>query len=311
MVQGPPPSYRPPAPPQAPAPDPRYAPHHEAPHGAFPGYPDVYRYGYGHPFGPPAPSDSKAVLSLVLGILSLFTCALTAIPAVILGFSAKSDIRRAGGLSSGSGLATGGIIAGLFAMAMAMVTVGLVVLGIVAGARTSAHSPSATRHPAHAAPAAPALTARPPAASATIGSIRLASLDPDANETFREQLSDEIARAHAAKGVVLVMTDAKWCSVCREFEASLSDARMQRALANVTIVRVDVDDFDAELKSGGMLETTLPWFYKVDASLRPLDAISAGEWDDNVPENMAPVLKSFVAGTLRARRNPSPMGTAL
>jgi hypothetical protein len=107
------------------------------------------------------------------------------------------------------------------------------------------------------------------------------------------------------------MTDAKWCSVCREFEASLTDPRMQQALANVAIVRVDIEDFDAELKSIGMLETTLPWFYKVDSTLHPVDAISAGEWDDNVPENMAPVFKSFLAGTLRARRNPSPMGTEL
>ena len=86
---------------------------------------------------------------------------------------------------------------------------------------------------------------------------------------------------------------------------------MQGALTKVDLVRVDVDDFDDELRAGGMLEDTLPWFYKVDATLHPVDAISAGEWDENVPENMAPVLKSFLAGTLRARRDPSAMGTLL
>jgi len=84
---------------------------------------------------------------------------------------------------------------------------------------------------------------------------------------------------------------------------------MQTALTNVDLVRVDVDDFDEELRAAGMLEDTLPWFYKVDATLHPVDAISAGEWDENVPVNMAPVLHSFLAGTLRARRDPT--GTVL
>jgi hypothetical protein len=55
----------------------------------------------------------------------------------------------------------------------------------------------------------------------------------------------------------------------------------------------------------------VPWFYMLDAAARPLDAINADEWDENVPENMAPVLAAFVKGSLGARRTPSPVGTAL
>jgi hypothetical protein len=288
------------------APQPPYGPlSHAGPYGQG-----------GHaPYGVPAahvPADSKAILSLVLGIVSFFTCALTAIPAVVLGFSAKGDIQRSGGLLGGGGMATAGIVTGLTSTFFAVVSGALLVLGIVTGAK-SAHTSSTAPH--RGGTHAPAPTLSPAgtvhAPPATIGGIRITAIDPDANETFRLQLSAEVARARAAKQSVLVMTDAKWCTVCREFEASLTDPRMQQALANVAIVRVDIEEFDAELKSLGMLETTLPWFYKVDAALRPVDAISAGEWDDNVPENMAPVLKSFVAGTLRARRMPSPMGTDL
>ena len=51
-----------------------------------------------------------------------------------------------------------------------------------------------------------------------------------------------------------------------------------------------------------------PWFYKLDAEAHaPTDAISADEWDANVPENMAPVLGDFARGALGARRSPSPM----
>src|SRR4051812_7659126 len=66
--------------------------------------------GPGPAYTPPA--DSKAVLSLVLGILSIAMCGLTGIPAIVLGFSAKSDIQRSGGMVGGAGLATGGIVTG-------------------------------------------------------------------------------------------------------------------------------------------------------------------------------------------------------
>ena len=64
-----------------------------------------------------------------------------------------------------------------------------------------------------------------------------------------------------------------------------------------------------------MLEDTLPWFYKLEkvgSRLEPVDAISAGEWDANVPENMAPVLGKFVGGTLKTRHDDtSQIGTPL
>ena len=55
----------------------------------------------------------------------------------------------------------------------------------------------------------------------------------------------------------------------------------------------------------------MPYFYRVDASARPTDALSADEWDDNTAQNMAPVLEAFVSGTLRQRKHPSPLGTEL
>jgi thioredoxin-related protein len=279
-------------------------------------YPPPYGFGPPPP-SPSPPSDGKAVLSLVLGILSFFICGLTGIPAIVLGFSAKSDIRASGGMVGGSGIATAGIVTGFAGTAMTMLSIGFIVLGVMMGARASsaptASGPSGTtaHKPAHTAPMAPAAGVHTPSAPATFGTIRVVDLDPEAKETFHQQLATEYKRASGAKQTLLLMTSAKWCSVCREFEDALTDPKMQTALANVSIVRVDIDDFDAELKSEGMLENTLPWFYKLDATLRPVDAISAGEWDDNVPDNMAPVLKSFVSGTLRARRDPSKMGTSL
>src|SRR5262245_56818335 len=111
-------------------------------------------YGFGPPAYPPnPPSDGKAVLSLVLGILSFFICGLTGIPAIVLGFSAKSDIRASGGMVGGGGLATAGIVTGFAGTAMTMISIGFVVFGVMVGART-ASSTSPAHRPAHAAPMA-------------------------------------------------------------------------------------------------------------------------------------------------------------
>src|SRR5947209_15548553 len=111
-------------------------------------------YGFGAPPPPPpgpnypasAPSDGKAVLSLVLGILSFFICGLTGIPAIVLGFSAKGDIRASGGMVGGGGLATAGIVTGFAGTAMTMLSIGFMVFGVMMGARASS-SPTAHRPP--------------------------------------------------------------------------------------------------------------------------------------------------------------------
>jgi len=255
-------------------------------------------------------TDSRAVLSLVLGLASIVTCGLTGVPAVALGFSARSAILRSGGLVRGAGMASWGIATGIAGTAISVVGMFVFVASLVLGARSDAsHAPAytpAAEETTAAASAPPSI----PAGPTMIGSIRLVDLDPDAHATFHEQLAAEYRRAESAHQMLVVMTNKKACDVCDEIAGSLADARMQAALANVDIVRVDVEDFASELHAGGMLEDTLPWFYKVDPTLRPIDSISAGEWDANIPQNMAPVLRAFVTGTLRARRDSS-QGTSL
>src|SRR5438552_417055 len=81
------------------------------------------------PLMPPQRSETKAVASLVLGILSL-TCfgIFAGIPALVLGSLARRDIDRSQGRLSGRGLAAGGIVTGLFGTGLSLV-IGLAVLG--------------------------------------------------------------------------------------------------------------------------------------------------------------------------------------
>ena len=66
----------------------------------------------------PAKTSRLAILSLVLGLLSILTLGITAVPAVITGHLAKSRIRKPTSLLKGQKIATGGLAAGYFGLCL-------------------------------------------------------------------------------------------------------------------------------------------------------------------------------------------------
>jgi hypothetical protein len=82
----------------------------------------------------PAPgkseTDLKAVLSLVLGMLSFVLSIFSGIPAVILGHMSRASIRKSSGRLKGEGMALGGLIMGyisVFLVPVVWMVVGLVI----------------------------------------------------------------------------------------------------------------------------------------------------------------------------------------
>src|SRR6476620_6710247 len=117
----------------------------------YPGQPDP-RYGYGPWAGPgyvgyatPAPPTSaRATAAVVLGALSVMACLgfVTGIPAMIVGVSARREIRESQGRVGGDSVALGGIIAGAVGTGMSLLIVGLFVLLAVLGAHFQIGDPS-------------------------------------------------------------------------------------------------------------------------------------------------------------------------
>jgi hypothetical protein len=285
-------------------------PQAQPPYPAPPPYPPAYG-GY------PQQTDQKAVTALVLGILSL-TCGglLTGIPAVVVGVMSRKDIERSGGALGGGGLALAGIITGGLGTVITMAYFLLMMAGVVAGLTakpTSTYTPPPPPSPTYAPP--PTATTAPgpktgpsPSRSTTYGTVEVIDVDPD-DGSLRAQLGEVLADAADAKSPVLVQTTAKWCKPCQGFEKSLNDVRVQNALKGVVIVRVDIDEWErSELKDMDMDMGSVPWFFKLDAKLKRSDAISSGEWDDDIPENIAPVMRDYMAGRLAKRRHPVPKG---
>ncbi|MFI2430283.1 DUF1707 and DUF4190 domain-containing protein [Streptomyces sp. NPDC018693] len=82
----------------------------------------VQSQGFGAPVvprtflpAPPPPTNSKAIGSMVCGVLTTMTMGLTGLPAVILGHSARAEIRRTG--QGGEGFALAGLILGWLSVA--------------------------------------------------------------------------------------------------------------------------------------------------------------------------------------------------
>jgi hypothetical protein len=247
--------------------------------------------GYPPPPSPPPPprNDAKALLAVILGVLSVSCLGFVAgIPAIVLGSMARRDIDRSSGRLTGSKLAATGVVAGLFGTG-AWLVLGLWLLG---GAVDDMKQEAAAQHES--------LPSRTPAAIHTYGSTDVVDLDD--RKPLETQLENVAHLAAAKDNIVVLQTYSSRSRECSQIAAALPDPRMQRALANVTLVRVDVDIFENELHALSIETASVPWFYMLDKDGKPKDKINADEWDENVPENMAPVLAKFVRGTLAARR---------
>ncbi|MDC3959125.1 DUF4190 domain-containing protein [Polyangium jinanense] len=120
--------------------------------------------------------------------------------------------------------------------------------------------------------------------------------------SLSQELAKERAAAAAAGETIVVMTTKNECVSCRSLSSSLGNPLMQTALAHVRLVRVDIDAFDEDLTGLKMPHERVPGFFLLAPDLYPRDAIDGGEWDEDVPANMAPVLGAFVRGKYETRR---------
>ena len=128
----------------------------------------------------------------------------------------------------------------------------------------------------------------------------LVELSPD-DGPLREQLLGWAG--NSVERTFMVETTATWCGPCKAFTKYASDPEMTKALAGVTVVRVDIDWFAEDALTGvGLSASSVPWFVLFDDKLVVKDAITSGEWEEDVPANMAPVLGAFVRGTFTKRK---------
>ena len=260
-------------------------------------------------------TNTTAILAMLAGVFGFCFCGLGGVLALVLGLAARAEIARSSGRESGSGLAATAIALG--ALNLAMVVLGLAIsvatlslpaavakLGLPAPAPPSAPvvpSPSARPLPSSREELAP-FTREYATRETTFGKIRVVDPSPEA-ASLRATLAEQQRAALTAKETLLVFVVAPNCLPCNGVMLSLRDARMQAALAEVRLVRIDVSEFGAELVALGVPTETVPGFAFLSASLRPTDYVHGGEWDADIAANISAVLGPFVRGKYTARRH--------
>jgi hypothetical protein len=221
------------------------------------------------PYRPPQRTEAKAIVSLLLGLSSIMCLgAITGLPAVILGSLARKDIDRSSGTLTGRGIAAGGIVSGLFGTGLGFVMLLFVLGGMLEAPRSSS-------------------------------SLKVVDVGED--KPFGAQLRTAIDDAKAEHKTVVLQTTSRSDVRCAQIAAALPDARVQRSLANVTLVRVDVDQYSSQLHAMHIEPRSAPYFYVLDESAVPVDAMNGREVDPSAPEKMGPTLAAFVRASSRAK----------
>jgi len=261
-----------------------------------------------------APRAQLSRLALT-SVVAAFIGPVGAICAIVFGWIARREIEQAGARRTGRALATAGIALGAV-MTMAWGGgLGFLIwrqrgeAPVVAQAEPPKPPEQAVDKPADPATTPPtSASSDPPGGTVPkatqhqkIGSISL--VDVGVNVTsLQEELARQRAEATSAGETLLVMTSRGDCKPCKGVETSLKDPLMQTALNKVRIVRVDTAVFHEDLETLKMPHDSIPYFFLLALDLSPKDGINGGEWDEDVPPNIAPVLGAFIRGKYGSRK---------
>jgi hypothetical protein len=259
-------------------------------------------------------TNSTAVIALITAALGYFCLfGVGGVMGVVLGLVAKAEIKRSEPRERGGALATAAIALGLVQVAGFVVLAGM---GIAMLARPPA--PKAFAHPPVAPTALPAPSVARPSLPKSgelrgtidatkreleIGRLTLVDVGSDAG-ALGQVLKAEYAKALASKGRVVLFVVGTDCAPCNGVSLALGDPRMQQALAGSRVVRVHARERAEELTLLGVPIDTIPGFALLSATAQPTDYLHGGEWDADIPDNIAPVLTDFVRGVQRPRRYP-------
>lgn len=269
------------------------------------------------PRHPDSRMSPTALLALFVGIFSavcfFFFMGIAGMAAVVLGIVALSEIRRSEGRLHGDGAAIAGIALGVLHLGGLAIGLALYITALAGSKGGPTLSPPALPAPAVPFPAPAPVPANPEQSggkttdattrATKFGEVTL--VDPGSGAgTLDVLLREERTRADAEKQKLLVWVSSPDFPSCNGVSVALRDPRVQKALAGVRILRLDVNDYYVELARIGLPVKVIPGFALMTPEGRPLDYVNGGEWDADVPENIAPVLGNFIHGRYTRRRNP-------
>jgi thioredoxin 1 len=86
---------------------------------------------------------------------------------------------------------------------------------------------------------------------------------------------------------------ADWCGSCKRFKKSLKSKLLKEALKNTILIKINVDKEGQGLQEKFGINA-IPAFIKVNESGDLIAKITSAEWDEDIPENIAPIIDKLV-----------------
>lgn len=114
--------------------------------------------------------------------------------------------------------------------------------------------------------------------------------------TLQSQLAAEVEKAKTLGQRPFVEFDATWCPPCLAITTSLAakDPLMMSAYRGVYLIHLDADEWGWEHPELGLVTKSIPAFFAIDSTGKASgEMITGGAWQEDIPENIAPVLTKF------------------
>jgi|GEM_PF-3497125 len=110
-----------------------------------------------------------------------------------------------------------------------------------------------------------------------------------------QPLQELINAEYAAGRKPVVYFTAEWAPPCKLFEKSLKDQRLKDALAEATLIMLDIDtDSEKEGHASAHNVRAVPSFLRLDKDGKLIKRMTGNDWEADTPAKIAPVVRSFV-----------------
>ena len=131
------------------------------------------------------------------------------------------------------------------------------------------------------------------------GNIRLIDVGDDV-QNLADFLALQAKNAAAKREFCLIAAISPSCSSCAAIGYSLIEGAMGRTLGPMTLIRVDVEEFDQDLVQMGLVATGLPVFALLSDTGKITQLVDSSTWSSNSPAEFLSALSDFV------QRKPIP-----
>jgi hypothetical protein len=266
------------------------------------------------------PPRSEVSWLAISSLVALFFGPIGAMIAIVLGFAARRETGQSVSRRHYRGIATAGVALGTVALVgwgvylgfylwmlrprLSEASVAVLPVKVSAATPSGSASAEAPEAPPSAAPSAGTPGDNVPKNNVVRRNGAVTVIEVGRSVAALDQeLAKQRAEAATVGETLMVMTSQSIeCQECLDVLTSFRDPLMQAALSKVRIIQVDVRVFDEDLVQLKIPSNRIPSFFLLSPDLTPRDGIDAGEWDDNIAVNIAPVLGAFLRGKYNARR---------